>query len=108
LLNSEIDAGSSYRIQPASSNLPYITLPKEINLSSQSIHADNPEVRLSIGDTTYFPEPLVYYATVLKQASNPKGAAAFYRMAQKRRGTDYIPPLQYDPPGDALLLHACA
>src|SRR6266851_7138498 len=73
LQSGELDAASAYKIQPGPFNLPYLTLPKEINLSGQNVHADHPDVSLSVGGKTYTPEPLIYYAAVLKDARNSKG-----------------------------------
>src|SRR5262249_25462239 len=42
LQSGELDAASAYKIQPGPFNLPYIVLPKEINLSGQNVRADHP------------------------------------------------------------------
>src|SRR5436309_4776969 len=49
LQSGELDAASAYEIQPGPFNLPYITLPQEINLSGQTVHADHPDISLTIG-----------------------------------------------------------
>ena len=38
LQSGELDASSAYKIQPGPLNLPYVPLPKEINLSGQNVH----------------------------------------------------------------------
>ena len=106
LQSGELDAASAYKIQPGPFNLPYITLPKEINLSGQNVHADHPEVTLSVGGKTYNPEPLIYYAAVLKDAPNPKGAAAFANWLKGDEAQAIFRRFYYDPPGDASALHA--
>ena len=106
LQSGELDAASAYKIQPGPFNLPYITLPKEINLSGQNVHADHPEVTLSVGGKTYNPEPLIYYAAVLKDAPNPKGAAAFANWLKGDEAQAIFRHFYYDPPGDASALHA--
>lgn len=106
LQSGELDASSAYKIQPGPLNLPYITLPKEINLSGQSMHADHPDVSLSVGGKTYSPEPLIYYAAVLKDAPNPKGAAAFVDWLKGDESQAIFRRYSYDPPGDASPLHA--
>jgi len=105
LQSGELDAASAYKIQPGPFNLPYITLPKEINLSGQNVAADHPEVTLSVGGKTYKPEPLIYYALVLKDAPNPKGAAAFAEWLKGDEGQAIFHKFYYDPPGDASALH---
>jgi molybdate/tungstate transport system substrate-binding protein len=106
LQSGELDAASAYKIQPGPFNLPYITLPKEINLSGQDVHADHPDVTLTVGSKTYNPEPLIYYAGVLKDAPNAKGAAAFLEWLKGDEAQGIFKRFYYDPPGDASALHA--
>jgi molybdate/tungstate transport system substrate-binding protein len=106
LQSGELDAASAYKIQPGPFNLPYLTLPREINLSGQSVHADHPEVSLSVGGKTYNPEPLIYYAAVLKDAPNSKGAVAFTEWLKGDEAQAIFRKYNYDPPGDASVLHA--
>jgi molybdate/tungstate transport system substrate-binding protein len=105
LQSGELDAASAYKIQPGPFNLPYLALPKEINLSGQNVHAEHPDVSLSLGGKTYTPEPLIYYAAVLKDAPNPKGAAAFAEWLRGDEGQAIFRRFRYDPPGDAAMLH---
>jgi molybdate/tungstate transport system substrate-binding protein len=79
MASGELDATGSYRSSAVASGFPYIVLPSDINLSSLNVRRDNPEVRLSVGDKTFYPEPTVFYAAVLKGASNVEGAEAFVR-----------------------------
>lgn len=106
LQSGELDAASAYKIQPGPFNLPYITLPADINLSGQNVHADNPDISLSVGGKTYNPEPLIYYAAVLKDAPNAKGAAAFKEWLRGDEAQAIFRKYNYDPPGDASTLHA--
>ena len=106
LQSGELDAASAYKIQPGPFNLPYITLPKEINLSGQSVRADHPDVSLSVGGKTYNPEPLIYYAAVLKDAPNPKGATAFTEWLKGDDAQAIFRKYNYDPPGNVSALHA--
>ena len=106
LQSGELDAASAYKIQPGPFNLPYITLPKEINLSGQSVHPDHPDVSLSVGGKTYNPEPLIYYAAVLKGAPNAKGAVAFTEWLKSDEAQAIFRRYNYDPPGDASALQA--
>jgi molybdate/tungstate transport system substrate-binding protein len=106
LQSGELDAASAYKIQPGPFNLPYIALPKEINLSGQNVHADHPEISLTLGSKTYQPEPLIYYAAVLKDAFNPKGAAAFVDWLKGAEAQAIFRRYNYDLPGEASALHA--
>jgi molybdate/tungstate transport system substrate-binding protein len=106
LQSGELDAASAYKIQPGPFNLPYLTLPREINLSGQNVHADHPDITLSVGGKTYNPEPLIYYALVLKDALNPKGAAAFVEWLKGSEGQAIFHRFYYDVPGDASTLRA--
>jgi molybdate/tungstate transport system substrate-binding protein len=105
LQSGELDAASAYKIQPGPFNLPYLTLPKEINLSAPNVHADHPDVTLSLGGKTYTPEPLIYYAAALKDAPNPAGAAAFVKWLTGDQGQAIFRRFFYDPPGDVATLH---
>ena len=106
LQSGELDAASAYKIQPGPFNLPYITLPKEINLSGQTVHADHPEISLTVGGKTFSPEPLIYYAAVLKDAPNGKGAAAFAEWLQGKEAQSIFRRYNYGPAGEASALHA--
>lgn len=103
LQSGELDAASAYRVQPAAFNLPFIPLPQEINLSG---HADHPDVSLALGGKTYTPEPLIYYAAVLKEAPNPKGAATFTGWLASGQAQEIFKRFSYGPPGDASPLSA--
>lgn len=106
LQSGELDAASAYKIQPGPFNLPYITLPKEINLSGQNVRNEHPDVTLVVSGKTYSPEPLIYYAGVLKDAPNPKGAAGFIEWIKGDEAQAIFRKFYYDPPGDASALHA--
>lgn len=105
LQSGELDAASAYKIQPGPFNLSYITLAKEINLSGQNVRTEHPDVTLTVGGKTYSPEPLIYYAGVLKDAPNPKGAAAFMEWLRGDEAQAIFRKFDYDPPGDASALH---
>lgn len=106
LQSGELDASSAYKIQPGPLNLPYVTLPAEINLSGQNVRTEHPEVTLSLGGKSYTPEPLIYYAAALKHAPNAKGAAAFVDWLKGEEAQAIFRKYNYDPPGDASSLHA--
>jgi len=104
LQSGELDAASAYKIQPGPFSLPYINLPKEINLGGENVHADHPEVTLTVNRKTYNPEPLIYYAGVLKDAPNPEGAAAFAEWLRGNEAQAIFRRYSYDPPAEALAL----
>lgn len=106
LQSGELDAASAYKIQPEPFHLPYITLPGEINLSGQTVHADHPEVSLSVDGKTYTPEPLIYYAAVLLSAPNPGGAAAFTRWLKSEEGQGIFRRYHYGRPANPSALYA--
>lgn len=105
LQSGQLDAASAYKIQPGPMNLPYIPLPREINLSPENIRAQHPDVTLTVGGKTFAPEPLIYYAAVLKDAPNPRGAAAFVAWLKSEEAQAIFRRYGYDPPGAALVLH---
>jgi molybdate/tungstate transport system substrate-binding protein len=104
LQSGELDAASAYKIQPGPFNLPYLSLPKEINLSGQNVHRDHPDVTLSVGGKTYTPEPLIYYVAALKDAPNGPGAARFLEWIQGKEAQAIFRRYNYDPLGDASVL----
>lgn len=106
LQSGELDASSAYKIQPGPLNLPYVPLPAEINLSGQNVRAEHPDITLSVGGKSYTPEPLIYYAAVLKDAPNAKGAAAFMEWLIRNEAQAIFRKYNYDPPGDASSLHS--
>jgi molybdate/tungstate transport system substrate-binding protein len=77
LQSGELDAASAYKIQPGAFDLPYISLPPEINLGVGSLRDRYMKTSLVLGDKTYHPEPLVYFAAVLSTSANKDAATAF-------------------------------
>lgn len=106
LQSGELDAASAYKTQPGPFHLPYIALPKEINLSGQNVHADHPEISLAMNGKTYQPEPLIFYAAALKDAPNKQAAASFLNWLTGAQAQAIFTRFYYDPPGDASPLRA--
>jgi molybdate/tungstate transport system substrate-binding protein len=106
LQSGELDAASAYKIQPGPFNLPYIVLPKEINLSGQNVATEHPDIVLNIGSKSWQPEPLIYYAAVLKNAFNSRGGEAFVDWLIGPEAQAIFRRFNYDPPGAALALHS--
>lgn len=78
----QIDASSGYESAVKSDHLPFVALPDEINLSDPAMVPDwYSKVHFSItrgGKTEVLStEPLVFYASVLKNAANPALARKF-------------------------------
>ena len=82
-------------------DMPYLTLPSDINLSRLDVQAAHPDVQLTLDGRTYHPEPLVFYAATLLSAGNPKGAIAFVEWLQGNAAQSLFQRAHYDPPGDA-------
>lgn len=106
LQSGELDAASAYKIQPGPFNLPYIALQPEINLSGERVHGDHPEISLTVNGKTYQPEPLIFYAAVLKDAPNKNGAAAFVKWLIGDEAQAIFRRFNYDSPGAASGLRA--
>jgi molybdate/tungstate transport system substrate-binding protein len=106
LLSGEIDVMGSYKIGPAGNGQPYLSLQSDVNLSRLNVHAENPELSLSIEGKTFYPEPLVFYAGRLKDAVNASGADAFLAWLKGEEAQRLFRQAQFDPAGDALTLHA--
>jgi molybdate/tungstate transport system substrate-binding protein len=106
LQSGELDAASAYKIQPGPFNLPFITLQPEINLSGERIHADHPEITLTVNGKVYQPEPLIFYAAALKDAPNKNAAAAFVEWLTGTEAQAIFRRYNYGPPGGASGLHA--
>jgi molybdate/tungstate transport system substrate-binding protein len=79
LESGEIDAAGSYRIATHASDIPFLTLPADINLSDTHIREKYPEISLTVKDKTFYPEPLYFYAATVEGAKNPQGAVSFVR-----------------------------
>jgi molybdate/tungstate transport system substrate-binding protein len=106
LQSGQVDASSAYKTQPGPFDLPYVSLPKGINLSSENVREENPELELTIAGKTYHPEPLIYYAAALNDALNPKGAAGFLQWLKSGEAQSIFRRYQYDPPDGASTLRA--
>jgi molybdate/tungstate transport system substrate-binding protein len=106
LQSGELDAASAYKIQPGPFNLPFVALQPEINLSGERVHADHPEISLTVNGKTYQPEPLIFYAGALKDAPNKNGASAFVEWLAGAEAQAIFRRYNYGPPGSASGLGA--
>ncbi|NWC93132.1 MULTISPECIES: extracellular solute-binding protein [unclassified Pseudomonas] len=105
----QIDAASGYESATISAKLPYIALPDEINLSNPAFTHDwYDTVSLQLPDKngqmqTLKPQPLVFYAAVLKNAPHPQQAQAFVTYLQSPEGQKLFEANGYgQPKGGAL------
>jgi len=106
LQSGELDAASAYKMQPGPFHLPCVTLPKEVNLSGDDVYKLHPDITLAVGGKTYIPEPLVFYAAILKDAPNRQGAAAFAQWLKGDEAQAILRGHDYDAPGAASPLSA--
>jgi len=102
----ELDASSAYRVQPAPLKLPYIRLPEAINLGSDSLAAEYAKVSMTLEGKVFHPEPLVYYAAVLKDANNPAAAENFVDWLGKDEAQEIFRRYDYDSAAGAKPLRA--
>jgi len=101
MASGELDASGSYRSSAVASGLPYIVLPSDINLSSLNVRRDNPEMKLSVGDKTFYPEAAIFYAAVLKGAANADGAEAFVRWLKSEQAQGVFRSHDFAAAGEA-------
>jgi molybdate/tungstate transport system substrate-binding protein len=100
----QIDASSGYLSATRSHHLPYIELPDEINLSSPAMEAAwYKKVEFSITlpggkVATLNTQPLVFYATVLKDSKQPALAQKFVEFLQSPEGKKLLEDNGYSPP----------
>ena len=106
LQSGELDAASAYKIQPGPFNIPYISLPDEINLGNQSMHDRYQQATLTLGDKTSHPQALVYYASVITGSAHADKAAAFVQWLTTKDGQAIFKQYAYDPPAGAVTLRA--
>lgn len=107
----QVDAASGYESAVISSKVPYVALPDEINLS-------NPTLSKQWYDTVSFtvkgkdgkdqvlrPQPLVFYAAVMKNAPNPDAAKKFVTFMQGADGQALFAENGYGKPKGEGLYH---
>lgn len=110
LESGQVDAAAGYESEVISAHLPYVALPDEINLSNPAMAKQwYDTVSFSVKDSegkekVLHPQPLVYYAAVLKNA--PHGTTAgktFIDFMLGKTGQALFKQNGYAPPkGDAL------
>jgi molybdate/tungstate transport system substrate-binding protein len=97
----QLDASSAYKTQPAALGLPFISLPPEINLGSASMEKVYQQASVTLNGKVHHPQPLVFYAAVLKDAPQPKLAVRFVAWLQRPEARQILSRYHYDDPGAA-------
>lgn len=101
----QIDAAIGYASAAYSHHLPIVALPDEIDLAQPSMQdAWYGKAGLTLADGKKLQaQPLVFYATVLRNAKQPALGADFVKLLQSAEGQAALRERGYDPPhGDAL------
>lgn len=107
----QIDASSGYKSAVISAHLPFVELPDEINLSNPTKSAewyDTVSFKATGADgkeQTLTPQPLVFYAAVLKNAPDPEAAKKFVAFLQSADGQKLFTDNGYDKPKGNDLYH---
>src|SRR5882762_7311348 len=100
----QIDASSGYLSATRSHHLPFVKLPDEINLSNPAMEAQwyknvQFSIKLPSGkEATLNTQPLVFYATVLKDTKQPALAEKFVHFLQSPEGQKLFRDNGYSPP----------
>ena len=100
----QLDASSGYLSAVRSHHLPFVPLPDEINLSNPDMDAKwyktvQFSIKLPSGkEATLNTQPLVFYATVLKDSKQPALAAMFVQFLQSPSGQKLFADNGYSPP----------
>ena len=97
----QLDASSAYKTQPGALGLPFLSLPKEINLGDASMEDTYKKAAVTLNTKTSHPAPLVFYAAVLKDAPQPQLANRFLAWLQGPEAREILSRYHYDYPGDA-------
>jgi molybdate/tungstate transport system substrate-binding protein len=92
----QLDASSAYKTQPAALGLPFLDLPKEINLGDASRENEYRRATLNLNGRALHPSPLVFYAAVLKDAPQPELANRFLAWLQSPEAKRIFSRYHYD------------
>jgi molybdate/tungstate transport system substrate-binding protein len=101
LQTGQLDASSAYKTQPGALGLPFLSLPKEINLGNASMEDSYKKATVTLNGKTLHPAPLVFYAAVLKDAPQPELANRFLAWLQGSEAHEILSRYHYGGPGDA-------
>ena len=92
---ARIDYAFVYRVHAIDQKLPYVALPKEINLGDPSLASYYASVQANVPDyrgsrETFTGCPIAYGVTVLNDAPNAQGAREFVRYVLSKEGQDIL------------------
>ena len=105
----QLDAASGYESATLSARLPYVALPDEVNLSNPTYAKTwYDTVSLNLTDSkgqpqTLSPQPLVFYAAVLKNAPDHQRAEAFVDFLKSSEGQALFSQNGYGQPKGEVL-----
>jgi len=100
----QLDASSAYKTQPGALGLPFVALPREINLGEAAMEEAYKRASVSLNGKTIDPSPLVFYAAVLKDAPQPELAQRFVTWLTGPEAHAIFDRYHYDEAGDAKSL----
>ncbi|MBV9498615.1 MAG: substrate-binding domain-containing protein [Acidobacteriaceae bacterium] len=92
----QLDASSAYKTQPAALGVPFLELPKEINLGDASLENEYRKTTVTLNGKTLHPSPLIFYAAVLKDAPQPALANRFLTWLQGPEAKAVFSRYHYD------------
>ena len=97
----QLDASSAYKTQPGTFGLPFIALPKEINLGEAAMEEAYKKAAVTLNGKTVHPAPLVFYAAVMKEAAQPELAGRFVKWLEGEEARAILAKYHYDGAGSA-------
>ncbi len=91
LESGQIDAAAAYKHEAVARNLPYIELPKEINLSDPTLSNFYKQASYALGNgQTVHGEPIYFSVTIPDTSKNIDGAIAFVKFMLSEKGRDIL------------------
>ncbi len=91
LESGQIDAAEAYKHEAVARGLPYIELPKEINLSDPTLSNFYKQVSYTLGNgQTVHGEPIYFSVTIPDTSKNIDGAIAFVKFLLSEKGRDIL------------------
>ena len=106
LQTGEVDAMCVYKTGPANTGQPYLSLAPDINLSRSNVRDQHPTLKLVVAEKTFYPEPLIFYAGILKDAPNPIAAQTLLAFLQSDQGRAILAANHFEAPADATPITA--
>ncbi len=101
LQTGQLDASAAYKTQPGAMNLPFVTLPNQINLGDAAMEQQYRQGMVMLNGKPKHPSPLVFYAAAMNGAAHPLLARKFIAWLTGAGARAILTQFHYDPPGDA-------